>query len=413
MGKNTFFTGQPIFSQLINQIPQWLISQTVQDYKSDRYCKKLNTYTHLVAMLFASYKNCTSLREVEFGMSVCHQKLAHLGISYIPARSTLAEANANRTHEVFEQIYYKLYHRLHPFLPDSRTQKRDKRLYIIDSTTVSLFQEIMGGVGRKPVDGKRKGGFKVHTLIKADEDVPMFIKIGNAAAHDSTFLKHIDLPQGSILTFDKGYVDYNQYQQFTQRKIWIVTRLRTNAIWTLKENRLVDPKHKEQGVISDRVVEIGHHHNNSIQRVKGRIIEYKDALTNRVFTFFTNNPYITPLRVAQIYQKRWQIELLFKRIKQNYPLQYFLGDNENAIKIQTWCSLIADLLVKVVKAGIKRNWSYSCMVSIIRQNLLEYVSLIDYLKAPEKILNQHRQRVYMPRAPDLFSAVQKDGGLAT
>lgn len=403
MGKNTFFTGQPIFSQLINQIPSWLVKRVAKEHLSDRYCKKLNTYTHLVTMLFAAYKNCTSLREVEFGMSLCHQKLSHLGIDYIPARSTLAEANSRRSHEVFEKIYFTLYRRLRPFLPDSRSKKKDKKLYIIDSTTISLFQEIMGTVGNKPLDGKRKGGFKVHTLIKADEDVPMFVKIGRAANHDTTLLKHINLPPGSILTFDKGYVDHNQYQRFTQEKIWIVTRLRTNAIWTLIKDRDLDCTHKNQGVISDKIVLIGHQHNNSVQRVKGRIIEYRDEASKRLFCFFTNNLSLSPLKVAQIYQKRWQIELLFKRIKQNYPLQYFLGDNINAIKIQTWCVLIADLLMKVVKAGTKRNWSYSCMVSVIRQNLLEYVSLMEYLNAPEMILKKYRQRIYDANAPNLFS----------
>jgi IS4 transposase len=403
VNKNTFFTGQPIYSQIINQIPKWIVTQTAKELNSDRYYKKFDTYTHLISILFAAFKNCTSLREIEFGMSACHQKMAHLGINYIPARSTLSEANANRNPEVFEQIYYKLFDRFRQFLPDSRIKNKDKKLYIIDSTTVTLFQEIMGSVGRKPIDGKRKGGFKVHTLIKADEDVPMFIKIGKAANHDSTFLKYINLPPGSLLTFDKGYVDYTQYQRLTQEKIWFVTRLRTNAVWTLLKEKAIDPQHKEKGVIFDKVVEIGHHHNNSIQRVKTRIIEYKDPLTKRVFTFLTNNMHLTPLRVAQIYQKRWQIELLFKRIKQNYPLQYFLGDNENAIKIQTWCSLIADLLTKVIKAGVKRNWSYSCMVSVIRQNLMEYVSLIEYLKNPEKILNRYRQRVYNAREPDLFT----------
>ena len=156
---------------------------------------------------------------------------------------------------------------------------------------------------------------------------------------------------------------------------------------------------------------IGHQHNKSIQRVKGRIIEYRDQASKRVFSFFTNNLNMAALRVAQIYQKRWQIELLFKRIKQNYPLQYFLGDNVNAIKIQTWCVLIADLLMKVVKGGIKRNWSYSCMVSIIRQNLLEYVSLMQYLRAPEKILNQYSQRIDHSRPPNLFSQYEINKGL--
>lgn len=187
MSKNTFFTGQPIFTQLLNLIPKSIIFQVACQYKSDHYTKKFDTYSHLVTMLFAVFKQCTSLREVEMGMSICHNKLNHLGISYVPARSTLAEANIRRDSKVFEAIYNRLYARLRSFLPDSRPKRINKKLYIIDSTTVSLFQEIMGTIGKKPMNGKRKGGFKVHTLIKADEDVPKFIKLGSAASNDSTF----------------------------------------------------------------------------------------------------------------------------------------------------------------------------------------------------------------------------------
>ena len=411
MGKNTFFTGQPVFSQLINFIPRGTVAKCALRHNSDRYTKKFDTYSHLISMLFVSYKHCTSLREVEFGMSVCHQKLGHLGLTYVPARSTLSEANARRSAEVFESIYQSLYSQLKGFLPDSRSKKLDNRLYIIDSTTVSLFQEIMGTIGRKRMDGKRKGGFKVHSLVKADEDVPKFIVISGAASHDSTFLKHVKLPEGSILTFDKGYVNYQQYHRFTKDKISIVTRLRENAVWSPIKSKEVKQNYFVKGVLSDDLVMLGHQSHKDIQRVKGRVIKYKDEVSGKIFTFFTNDLKMSPLRIALVYQKRWQIEVLFKRIKQNYPLQYFLGDNENAIKIQTWCVLIADLLVKVLKSGIKHKWSFSGVVAIIRHHLLEYINLREYLESPESILIRYRKHCSTTDPPNLFTANKMQWGL--
>ena len=385
-----------------------MVAEAVRDYRSDHYTKKFDTYSHLVTMLFVVLKQCTSLREVEMGMSVCHNKLQHLGLSYVPARSTLAEANIRRDSEVFASIHQKLYRRLKSFLPDSRTSKRDKKLYIIDSTTVSLFQQIMGTVGNKPMDGKRKGGYKVHTLIKADEDVPRFVRIGAAASHDSKFLQEIKLPVGSLLTFDKGYVNYKQYRRLTQDRIWFVTRTRVNAVWTVVKQRPISTYHQTKGIISDQDVVLGHTTHDNGQKAPGRIVEYRDQETGKKFVFFTNNRCLSPVTITQIYQKRWQIEILFKRIKQNYPLHYFLGDNENAIRIQTWCMLIADLLIKVVKAGIKRKWSFSGVVSIVRQHLLEYINLSQYLEHPEMILRKLRnQKSKDP--PDLFTHIRDRG----
>lgn len=410
MSKNTFFTGQPIFSQLLNLIPRRIVLQAAAEHKADHYTKKFDTYSHLVTMLFVAYGGCTSLREVEMGMSVCHNKLGHLGITYIPAKSTLADANIRRDSEVFANIHHKLYKYLQGFLPDSRSSKFDKKLFIIDSSTVSLFQEILTTVGRSPVNGKRKGGYKVHTLIKADEDVPRFVKISSAAKHDSPFLKNIKLPRGSVLTFDMGYIDYKQYNRLTKDEIWFVTRLKSTMQWTIVNQKLLSEYQINKGVISDNEVILGHSHNKKAVKVPARIVCYKDPKTNRVFEFLTNNTKLKPFTIAQVYQKRWQIEVLFKRIKQNYPLKYFLGDNENAIRIQTWCALIADLILKVIKAGIKRKWSFSGIVSIVRQHLLEYINLSLYLEQPEVILRRYRQKSSLD-PPDLFNSLNLNGGL--
>ena len=110
---------------------------------------------------------------------------------------------------------------------------------------------------------------------------------------------------------------------------------------------------------------------------------------------------MAPFTIASIYQKRWQIEVLFKRIKQNYPLKYFLGDNENAIKVQIWCALIVDLLMKVIHKQIKRKWAFSNMVSMIRLHLLTYIDLKRFLNDPDAIINDYTDQQLI-RPPTLF-----------
>src|SRR5215213_8015011 len=204
MSKSTFFTGQPIFNQILNFIPRSMVNSVAGECQSDRYCKYFKTYEHLVTMLYAIYNQCTSIREVTTGLLAWERRILHLGIDHHPRRSTLSDANKRRSHEVFEKIYFKLLKRYHAFLPDSRKRSRKNNVYIFDSTTIALFQEILKGSGLSKANGRRKGGIKVHTLLNTRQDVPHMIRYSPGAGNDVKFLKGVQLPAGSVIVFDKG-----------------------------------------------------------------------------------------------------------------------------------------------------------------------------------------------------------------
>ena len=255
----------------------------------------------------------------------------------------------------------------------------------MDSTTISLFQEILRNAGLSALNGKRKGGIKAHTLMKADEDVPQLVRLTAGASNDTNFMSQIHLPKGSILTFDRGYNDYAQLIRLGNNRVTWVTRLRKLTAMEPLKPKQVSPNQQKHGIISDSLVRIGWQRKIKLQ---ARIVVYYDAKEKRTLEFLTNNLEFSPLTIAQIYQHRWQIETLFKRIKQNYPLRNFLGDNENAIRIQVWCALIADLLLKIVSKQIKRVWSFSNLSSMIRLHLMTYINLIKFLNGPEKALKE-------------------------
>jgi len=401
MNKNANFTGQPIFSQLLNLIDKSEIKRQVKYYQSDKYYKKFKTYEHLVTMLYTIYHKCSSIREVVSGMQVCCKKLNHLGMVYCPRKSTLSQANQKRNTDVFKSIYKVLYTRYSKSLPDSRKKKSwYSRLYIIDSTTITLFKEILKNAGRNPINGKRKGGIKVHALIKADQDIPCLIKMNAASSHDIPFIKGLKLPKGSIVVFDKAYNDYSQYELWTEQKVDWVTRLRQGSVYQVIEDKPINTIQFKKGVIKECSVILGHTSHTNITRTKARLIEYYDIKTQRTFSFITNNQTLAASTIAEIYKHRWQIEILFKRLKQNYPIQYFLGDNENAIKIQIWCALIADLLLKVVISKVKRKWSYANLSSLIRIHLMTYTKLFAFLENPDKQLINYRTQ--HNKGPTLF-----------
>ena len=383
MNKSRFFSGQPVFTQLLQFLPKAEVVRFARRHNSDRYYKKFTTHSHLVAMLYACYENCTSLREVVTGMQACEGKLQSLHLNSLPARSTFSEANKHRGYEVFESVFYHLLERYRQFLPDSRS-KNDKllrRLVLIDSTSISLFQEILKNAGPAKANGKKKGGIKVHMAVKAHENVPYLVRLTAAAQGDSPFLKEIHLPKGSVAVMDRGYNGFTKLIEWNKNEVWWVTRLRNNTSYEVVENIVVSEQQKTQGVISDQYIIMGAP-KKSIPKVRCRLIQFYDPIAKKQLAFITNNRQWKAGKVAAIYKHRWQIELLFKRLKQNTTLQYFLGDNENAIKIQIFSALIADLLLKLATAKVKRNWAHSNLASLVRLHLMNYTKLTEFLENP-------------------------------
>jgi hypothetical protein len=384
MSKSTFFTGQPILNQLLNLIDRGAVKTLARTGKHDRYYRYFDTYTHLVTMLYCVLNKCTSSREVVSGMKACCNKLKHIGIKKAPGRSTLCDANMKRSFKIFEQLYEQLYRRHKQLLPDSRL-RTDPKLFIADSSTITLFQQILKAPSPGKASGKRKGGIKVHTLIDAADDVPVKISFTAASANDMTFLQEISLEEGSFIVFDKGYVDYSQYERMSNEGVCFVTRQKKDASYIVTGLNPVSPESKKRGVIADRMIILGTRTHRKKIKLKSRQVTLFDTEKGRTFEFLTNNFALSPEHIADLYKKRWQIEILFKRIKQNFPLKYFLGDNENAIKIQIWCAFIADLLIKLVQVQLKRKWAFSNLSSIIRLHLMSYISLFDFLNNPESL----------------------------
>lgn len=403
MSKSSFFTGQPIFNQVLTYIPRGMVHQVAREHKADYYYKSFRSYDHLVTMLYATFNQCTSLREVTTGMLAWEQRIHHLGIKTHPRRSTIADANKQRSPKVFEQIYLRLVAKYRPILPDSRKRSKKNNLYLFDSTSIALFQEILKGSGMSKKDGRRKGGIKVHTLLHAASDVPVMIRYSASAVNDASFLKYVQLPPGSVVVFDKGYRDYGTYNRFSHQQITWVTRHRDSSIYKINKQCAVNEYQSKNGVRADCHIELGHDHSKKAIKVKARMVSYCDSVTGKYFHFITNNFELAPLTIANYYRQRWQIETFFKRIKQNYPVQYFLGDNENAIKIQIWCALIADILLRVIKQGTRATMAFSNIVGLIRLHLMTYMDIKSFLRAPEKsLLRKIQQCASVPRGPCLF-----------
>jgi hypothetical protein len=383
MDKDRNFVGQPILSQILDLIPSSLIYKASRKHQSNRYYKKLPFRVHLVSLLYGVFSYCNGLRELCEGLLACEGKLLHLDFDKAPARSTLSDANTNRSFLVFATIYEELLKRYHSFISDSRLKGLSIRnLKIIDSSTIQLFSEILRGVGRNPQDGsKKKGGIKVHAMMDAFSGVTEFVRMTEAREHDRKFLYHLKLAPNSWLVFDKAYTVYHQFAKWTEQKIWFVTRMKDNADYHVTKVLIDKTKKKNAtGVLKEQYITVGVKQNGLVvQRLKLRRITFKTK-EGKIYVFVTNNFMLPPSQIATIYKNRWMIELLFKQIKQNFPLRYFWGNSTNAIKTQVYCVLIAQLLMVVIRKKAATKKSFANMITVIRLHLMSYVGLLEFIK---------------------------------
>lgn len=397
MPKSSHFFGQSVFGQLIELIDPTIFSQALRQSKADRYYKRFQSWDHLVCMLFGVFSHCTSLREVCGAMMGLKGKLEHFGLSKVPRRSTLSDSNRRRTTKFFALLYYGLLQRYRTVLSDSRLpQIEGKSISVIDSTTIGLFKDILRCVGRNPVNGKRKGGIKVHTEMILNENVPKLVWFTAATVHDHKFLERIEFKSDNIYVFDKGYIDYNLYEDLIKKEIGFVTRLKASAAY-----KTTHARSSSDAIVGDEIITLPIRKNGMlIRNISVRKVTWRDSVTNGVAEVITNMVDMKAENIPLIYRQRWQIECLYKQFKQNFPLRYFLGDNENAITVQIWCVLIANLLLSIIRAQLRRAVAFSCLASYVRVNLINYIHLIRFLNNPEKDWNDNDSTQTLP---SLFS----------
>jgi hypothetical protein len=391
MSKSTNFFGQPIYGQLIKSLDKKKILDMSLKHGGERYVKSFDGYTHLLTMLFAVIMRFDSLREIEAAMIAEVRKLHHIGIETIPKRSTLSDANARRSEKFFEEIYRDLYESNKDKLTsDSRRNGSEnwiKQLRIIDSTTISLFSNVLfKGVGRHPKTGKKKGGIKVHSVIHANEGVPCDVRFTSAATNDSFMLAPSYYQKNAIIALDRAYINYAKFEELTDRDVVYVTKMKKNLTYEILVDRM---EQNEEGLMTyrEQVVKFC---KGEIKHI-ARIITYVDMKKGKqpkLVSLLTND-FDMPLEtIVAIYRRRWQIESLFKQIKQNFPLRYFYGESANAIKIQIWVTLIANLLLSVLQSSLTRPWSFSGLATMVRITMMYYLNLIKFFNQPDADLKR-------------------------
>ena len=389
MGKSTHFFGQPIYGQLIKLLEKSKILQMSRKHGGERYVKSFDGFTHLLTMLYAVIMRFDSLREIETSMTAEVRKLHHIGIESVPKRSTLSDANARRSEKFFEEVYRDLYETNKSQLTsDSRrggTEEWLKRLRIIDSTTISLFSNlIFKGVGRHPKTGRKKGGIKVHAVIHANEGVPCDVQFTSAATNDTFMLVPSKFSEREIAAMDRAYINYDKFEELTEQNVVYVTKMKKNLNYELLLDFMeMTPAGKME--YREQIVVFSKGDTRHIARII-TYVDFKKGKLPRLISLLTNDFDMRPETIVEIYRRRWQIESLFKQIKQNFPLRYFYGESANAIKIQIWVTLIANLLLSLLQSSLERRWSFSGLATMVRIVLMYYLNMNTFFNKPDEDL---------------------------
>jgi hypothetical protein len=369
-----------LFSQLLQQINRKEFRKSVKAYQTDKHNKGINSWTHLVSMLFLHIAKANSIREVTNGLKSITGNLNHLGIdNKTPSKSSLSYINGHRDWRMFRDFYFSLKNDLQGrgFLKRKMFNKIDKKIYLLDSSVISLCLTIFDWATYR----QKKGAVKLHTLLDFDGLMPSYLFMTKGSQADVKHAHYMTMPPNSVIVADRAYEDFKMLSAWDKDNIDFVLLLKKSIKYkSILEREL--PEGSEQNILIDEEVELTevNTHNNYPKNL--RRITLFDKKNKRTLEFITNNFTWTASTVAELYKQRWQIEIFFKELKSHLKIKSFIGTNENAMLIQIWTALITLLLLKHLKEIAKYPWALSNLIAFLRMNLFVKISLMHWLNEP-------------------------------
>lgn len=365
-----------IFSQILQLIPRNRFEGAVSKHQAERHARGFSSWGQFVAMLFCQLAQAKSLREITEGLQASEGKLRHLGLPEAPSRSTLAYANTHRPWQLYETVFHQLLADCQKRLGVAKASAKlglPGKLLSLDATVIDLCAAVFDWAKFRTT----KGAVKLHLLLDHDGYLPCYAVITEGKVHEIQVARRLKLQPGTMLVFDRGYTDYGWFERLGAEGVHFVTRLRENAAYIAVERREANGA----GVLADEIIVLEMQARSETAPFLRRI-RYWDAVNERELVFLTNHLELPATTVAAIYRERWQIELLFKALKQNLRVKTFVGTSANALKTQIWTALIALLAVKFLQLQAKFPWSLSRLIALLRQQLFVYRSLWQWLESP-------------------------------
>ena len=358
--------GKYVFSQLLSFLDPFVFLRISKKYGGDKYVKTFSCWNQLAVMMFGQLSNRESLRDLVLATHAHANKAFHLGFGKHASKSTLADANANRDYRIFEEFAYRV-------MAEARQCRATEifklggKVYAFDSSTIDLCLSVFSWA----LFRKKKGGIKLHTLYDIETQIPTFFHITPARNHDTRAMDAIPYEENSFYIFDRAYNDFGRLFTINSVGAYFVVRgKKNNDFKPMRWKRRLPA-----GVMSDAVGYMDGQLTMSKYPEKIRRILYLDPESGRTFIFFTNALNINPLKVAELYHNRWQIELFFKWLKQHLKVKKFWGQTENAVRIQIYTAVTAYCMMAIVQKKMDVQRSIYEMLQLVSVSLTDTVEL--------------------------------------
>ena len=361
------YTGQMIFSQLMDFLPKHEFDKCVRRYQGNYRMRKFSCLDQFRCMAFAQLTYRESLRDIETCLRAVQPKLYHVGIRGKVSRSTLADANETRDWRIyadFAQVLIGMARKL--YAEDDFGLALQQTAYALDSTTIDLCLSLFPWARFR----RRKGAVKVHTLMDLRGSIPCFIQVTAGNIHDLNILDELLFEPGSFYIMDRGYIDFGRLYALAQSLAFFVVRAKSNLDYSRRTSRQVD---KSTGLRSDQTILLKGPKTSQAYPEPLRRISYLDTDTQKRFVFLTNNFTLPALTIPQLYKCRWRVELSFKWIKQYLRIKAFYGTSQNAVKTQIWIAISVYLLVAILKKELDIDRSLGQILQILSITLFEKV----------------------------------------
>ena len=349
-----------VFHDVLKHVPWAAFDRLVGAYEADKHIRRLSTRSQFIALLYGQLSGAASLREIVCGLHSHAARLYHVGARPV-SRSTLADANVKRSSAVFGELFAAMVARAQRGL----RRKLGEATYLVDATGLRL-----SGAGAQWARfSARACGAKLHVVYDAGAERPIYAALTAARVNDITAAKAMPIEAGATYVFDLGYYDYGWWARMAAAGCRIVTRLKANTPLTVTAELDVP---EGCDILSDRIAllpqrQASRRENpfcDPVREVRVRIA------TGKVLRILTNDLDAPAREIADLYKRRWAIELFFRWVKQTLRIRHFLGLSENAVRIQVAVALIAFLLLRMAQATQTAVKSPLAFARLVRANLM-------------------------------------------
>lgn len=368
-----------ILSQIVKLVPRHEFEVLANRHHEGRAFRTASRWSQFVTMAMAQLAGRSSLRDIVDNISSQAHRLYHLGSAKL-SRSSLSRINEGKSYALYEALFGKLLSRCQGKAPGHDFRFKNP-LYSLDATTIDLCLSVFPWADFRTT----KGAIKLHVGLNHAGYLPEFVTVTDGKTHDVTVGRALRIPRGSIVAIDRGYNDYGWYNQLTEKGIFLVTRLKSNAHYRVISRRRVL---KDKGVTSDQTIEFIGVQTSRKCPIPLRRIGYRDPETGKHYVFLTNHFKLSASTIANIYRSRWQIELFFKWIKQNLRIKSFVGTSKNAVLTQIWIALCVYLILAFIKFQSKLTKSMQQILRLLQLNLFEKRDLMALLRGDPPRDNQ-------------------------